>query len=55
MDVLDEFIIIKIIIIVSYLVVAHEVGHDINWNREDDCTVVLRRNTVQSLQVSQLK
>ena len=34
---------------------THEVGHDVDGDREDDCAVVLRCDAVQRLQVPQLK
>jgi hypothetical protein len=40
------------------LVVAgglHEAGHDVNRHREDNGAIVLRRYTIQSLKISQLK
>ena len=33
----------------------HHLGHHINGHGEDDCAIVLRRNAVQRLQVSQLE
>ena len=37
------------------LLVVHEVGHDVYRYGEDDGAVVLCRDTVQSLEISQLK
>ena len=34
--------------------VSHELAYNVNWYREDNCTVLLRRNTVQCLKVAQL-
>ena len=33
---------------------VHEMRHNINRDREDDCAVVLCRNAVQGLQIAQL-
>ena len=38
-----------------FLVHRHEGGHDVDGHWEDDGAVVLRRDTVQGLQVPQLK
>ena len=35
--------------------VAHQLIHDVYGHREDDSAVVLGRNAVESLQVSQLE
>ena len=34
---------------------AHECVEDVHWDREDDGAVVLSRNAVESLEVSQLE
>ena len=34
---------------------AHECVEDVHWDREDDSAVVLSRNAVESLEVSQLE
>ena len=39
----------------ALLLVVHEVGHDVNGDWEYDGAVVLGRDTVQSLEISQLK
>ena len=39
----------------TLLLVVHEVGHDVYRDWEYDGAVVLGRNTVQSLEISQLK
>ena len=36
------------------VVVAHQVGHDVYWDREDDGAVVLCRDAVQCLEVAKL-
>ena len=33
----------------------HHVGYDVDWNREDDGAILLRRYIVQRLKISKLK
>ena len=39
----------------TLLLVVHEVGHDVYWYGEYDGAVVLGGDTIQGLQISQLK
>ena len=34
---------------------SHHLGNDVYWDGEDDCTVVLRGDAVQGLEVPQLE
>ena len=38
-----------------YLCLVHQMGHDVNGDREHDCAVVLGRDAVQRLQVAELE
>ena len=44
-----------LIVLLGLSKVAHKLVHDVYWHREDNSAVILRRDTVESLQVSQLE
>ena len=46
---------IIIIITITYRGGSHQLGDDVDGDREDDRAVVLRRDAVQRLQVAQLR
>ena len=44
-----------IIMIITYRGGSHQLGDDVDGNWENNCAVVLRRDTVQGLKIAQLK
>ena len=50
-----EYKVYCIILKVMNLCLVHQMGHDVNGDREHDCAVVLSGDAVQCLEISQLE
>ena len=48
-------LVLDVLVLMIWKPIVHDRGENIHRNRKHNCTVVLRRNIVQSLQISQLK